>query len=194
MLTNNISISTSSAVTAVKIARRGRSLIEAFLLLSEQPATDLLGAVIVCSINSQDVFGTRAWTDPPGVWFRLRQYLYQLRQCGAIVVLSAGNEARRSRQVDTFPALFGEVPSLGVIVVGATTLRGFAASFSQQLDNQRTFWAPGQEVACIGPNGVVNFRSGTSLAAPLVSSHHIVVWFSALTFPGWRSDSLLPWV
>ncbi len=81
---------------------------------------------------------------------------------GVMVVTSAGNEARD--MAHDYPAAFPEV-----ITVGATGRDGdllFYSNTGAELD----VCAPGEKIVSAAPGGGTRSRSGTSMAAPLVTS------------------------
>lgn len=81
---------------------------------------------------------------------------------GVMVVTSAGNEARDLAH--DYPAAFPEV-----ITVGATGRDGdllFYSNVGAELD----VCAPGEKIISAAPGGGTHSRSGTSMAAPLVTS------------------------
>ena len=106
------------------------------------------------------------------IWTILRSFISDLTHRGAIIVIPAGNNAKRSLNVDTFPALFtvDRRDPLPLIVVGAVDDYGARAPFSQT-GRLVTVWAPGVDVQCAGrPKGA----SGTAFAAGMVS--HKSIW------------------
>lgn len=89
---------------------------------------------------------------------------------GIVVVCSAGNEAGNSWGTITPPA---DVD--GIVSVGAITSSGARSPFSStgpSSDNRikPDVVALGSSVSVVRPNGINGFASGTSLAAPIVTS------------------------
>ncbi len=89
---------------------------------------------------------------------------------GIVVVCSAGNEGSNSWRTITPPADVN-----GVIAVGSVTSSGTLSSFSSRgptADNRikPDVVAMGSGVSVIRPNGTNGFASGTSLAAPIITS------------------------
>lgn len=115
--------------------------------------------------------GTRVWGDQ---WEAIRQIMLDIQNKGVIIVLSAGNQADHSPQMNTLPAIFDypEIPPLSsshlVLAAGAVTKSGVIASFSQG-KNQDVFWAPGVDIRCAGPSDQQS-ADGTSFSAPLVGN------------------------
>ncbi len=110
----------------------------------------------------------------PPEWDFLSTIISDMRYPGIIVVTSAGNNAARSKNLDTFPAILTlsriHTP---ILVAGATTIRGDLASFSQGQGQVRSdiLWAPGDDIVCADGSTDAGLKktSGTSFSAPMVS-------------------------
>ena len=119
-------------------------------------------SVVVLAAVSTQPYSIQQITVPP--WDKLTIQIRRLTQIGAIVVVPSGNNAIRSKSVDTLPALLGA--ELPLVVVGAVDDQGLLASFSQDAPFVSAY-APGINVRCLKGAGLQQ-DSGTSLAAGMV--------------------------
>lgn len=121
----------------------------------------------------------RTFVDDPHLppeWDFFANIITDMRYPGIAVVTSAGNNAARSKNVDTFPAVLTFLREhTPILVAGATTIRGDLAGFSQ---GQRQglldiFWAPGNDIVCADGSTDAGLKktSGTSFSAPMVSCY-----------------------
>ena len=148
-------------------------MLEAFMIVTAdiRDRGRVGNSVIVCSIGSLQAFPLDSWRSPPKPYDMINRYLSYLTIAQhAVVVFAAGNAARRSPFVDSFPALFGEDPKRDIIVAGATDMKGFRTPYSQRLKTRPTIWAFGNTVTCARSDGEGSSSdfSGTSSAAALV--------------------------
>ena len=86
---------------------------------------------------------------------------------GAVVVASAGNDGRNIDVTPSYPASYANSSIIGV---GATGETGAFASFSNRGVASVDIAAPGEDVLSTASDGGYELRSGTSMAAPLVSA------------------------
>jgi subtilisin family serine protease len=95
---------------------------------------------------------------------------------GVIVVCSAGNEGRIAWQIITAPADARDV--LAIANVNSSGLRAGASSIGPSADGRikPDVAALGVNTSVIKPNGTLSTASGTSLAAPLVTSLVAGLW------------------
>ena len=110
----------------------------------------------------------------PPEWDFLSNIITNMRYPGIAVVTSAGNNAARSKNLDTFPAVLTFLRKhIPILVAGATTIRGELAGFSQGQRQERSdiFWAPGNDIVCADGSTDAGLKkiSGTSFSASMVS-------------------------
>ncbi len=86
---------------------------------------------------------------------------------GAVVVASAGNDARDTDLRPSYPAGY---PEPGVLGVAATGADGELAPFSNRGAGTVDVAAPGINILSTARGGGYELRSGTSMAAPFVSA------------------------
>ena len=121
---------------------------------------------------------------PLFMWEAIGNLIHELsHDAGVLVIVPAGNFILRSKSIDTLPGVWGEFkpviqgshlraaePKIALLAVGAVTLKGAKAAFSQGLKESQLRWAPGEEVTCAGgpwmPESVR--ADGTSFAASMV--------------------------
>ncbi|OAX83696.1 hypothetical protein ACJ72_01943 [Emergomyces africanus] len=120
---------------------------------------------------------------------RLYELLVILDTLGVSLVVTAGNSAAITPRIVQYPGAFGHPGSPlyieNVITVGATDYDGNQASFSQY-ETWMTTFAPGQDAwVPKTPTDGYKFESGTSLAAPLVSS--LIGYYRSLQSP-WQDQ------
>lgn len=135
-------------------------------------------AVIVYPMNSNLTYSpTSVMTDWGVGWERIRLLIQDLFEQGVITVVSAGNDAKRSSDLDTLPALWKEEKRSPLVVAGAVTNKGAFSTFSQGItQSPRTVtWAPGDSVKCAGKKGIQT-ASGTSFSAAMVKSVFSRAW------------------
>jgi serine protease AprX len=89
---------------------------------------------------------------------------------GIVVVLSAGNEGNNSWQIITAPADAEDV--LAVASVNNELIRANSSSIGPSADNRikPDVAALGVSTSVVAPNGTITKSSGTSFAAPLITS------------------------
>ena len=119
---------------------------------------------------------------------QLRDAIAYAGQAGVLVVTAAGNAAVNSDTTPTYPASFG-MPNL--ISVAATGIDGRLGSESNY-GNSVSIAAPGNAIESTGMNGLVEWRTGTSMASPAVVGAIADLW-SLKPLASWQSvrDSLL---
>ena len=122
---------------------------------------------------------------PRSMWSAIRNLINELsHDAGIPVVVAAGNFPLSSKRINTYPGIWANFKPASkgsglvvgdakpVLAVGAVTLKGSRAPFSQGLDEFQLRWAPGDGVRCAGgsesPEQVD--ASGTSFAASMVIS------------------------
>ena len=129
------------------------------------------------------------------MWSAIQNLIDELnRDAGILVVVPAGNFATRSKRIDTFPGIWADSKPVSqglgltagnikpLLAVGAVTLTGAQAPFSQGVKESQLRWAPGEQVTCAGgylsPEQV--YADGTSFAASMVlfsfSKHEDIFW------------------
>lgn len=124
-------------------------------------------SVIVFATGSTDMYGPT--TSIPRPWRNIRGYMKDIIAMDGVIVVGAGNrrDGNYRKNVDVLPALF-ESLDLPLIVAGSVENSGNTADFSQGPAHV-SIWAPGIEVACTRPNINVNYGTGTSYSAGMVS-------------------------
>lgn len=130
-------------------------------------------AVVVYPATSLQTFGPGL----PRNWRSVKELMQELFAQDVVVVTGSGNDAARSSELNTFPAIWGLDPNFPLIVVGAVKLDGTVARFSQGAATWYDIvWAPGESVVCAnGPSSQgLAVRSGTSFAAAMVSNTTLV--------------------
>lgn len=116
-----------------------------------------------------------SWGDPQYNSQALYDAIASARDAGIIVVCACGNESLNNDVTPLYPASF----SLNNIVsVAATTRRDELASFSCYGPSTVDLGAPGDTIASCGnaSNTSYQYRSGTSMAAPMVAGACALVW------------------
>ena len=172
-------VSKSSYLVPVKLKYSSDSLLEAFILiLDDVRLKNRYPAVLICSLATQKAYKNpeepsllpEPWNSSLGIMLHLNDRHYFVR-----LVVAAGNYGKRSKVVDTYPALLAEFkePFLGtaIIAAGSTSKTGLRSSFSQQTVEERIMiWAVGEDITCagIGNSHETVLKSGTSFAAPAV--------------------------
>ncbi|MCW2992356.1 MAG: family serine peptidase, partial [Solirubrobacterales bacterium] len=86
---------------------------------------------------------------------------------GALVVASAGNDGRNIDVAPSYPASYADPAIVSVAATGPT---GALSSFSNRGPVAVDIAAPGEDVLSTGDDDGYELRSGTSMAAPLVSA------------------------
>ena len=127
-------------------------------------------AVVLYPATSIQTFG--AGSVLPRNWRSVNELIQELFTQDVVVVTAAGNNAARSLALDTVPAMWGLDEDFPLIVVGAATIDGTIARFSQGAATwSEILWAPGEGIECAnGPSSPgLAVRSGTSYAAAMVS-------------------------
>lgn len=101
-------------------------------------------------------------------WYSVKRLMQELIESDAVIVVPAGNEAGRNKNVDLLPALW-ESRTFPIIVAGTIDDDGVTADFSQGPDHV-TAYAPGDPVRCAIGNGYTShLERGTSFSAGMVS-------------------------
>lgn len=85
---------------------------------------------------------------------------------GIIFVASAGNSANDNEKKPVFPSSYN-IPN--IISVGATNGLGEKAAFSNYGKSNVHIFAPGATIVSITPDDKYTYKSGTSMAAPIVT-------------------------
>ncbi len=102
-----------------------------------------------------------------GVSRVLQTALGEASAAGALVVCSAGNDARDIDAVPSYPASY---PDASVIAVAAESRDGSLPSFSNRGATTVDVAAPGEDILSTALGGGYELRSGTSTAAPFVTA------------------------
>ena len=174
-------VSKSSSLVIVKANKRNSGLVSAYVKIID----DIIQkgrqrkAVIVHTSGSVKQFKPQdLYTRLPEPWEFIRGRMKALRDLGVPIVVAAGNDARRSRNVDTLPALFGTETSSRrpryVIPASAVGLQGQVAYFTQISPPLfRDMWAPGVSVSCAQAGSGTRYerRNGTFVSAPMVRAN-----------------------
>lgn len=116
-----------------------------------------------------------SWGDPAYNSQALYDAIVSARNAGIIVVCACGNESLNNDVTPLYPASF----SLdNIISVAATTRRDELASFSCYGPSTVDIGAPGDTIASCGnaSDTSYQYRSGTSMAAPMVAGACALVW------------------
>ena len=100
-----------------------------------------------------------------GASAELEAAILRAQEAGAVIVASAGNDARDLSVLPSYPVSYSE---LAVIGVGATDASGRRAAFSN-FGAGVDVTAPGSDIISLGVHGLA-YRSGTSMAAAYVSA------------------------
>lgn len=115
--------------------------------------------------------------------------LQRVRNAGSIGVLAAGNEGRSD---PAYPGRYVSDASVAgwIIAVGAVDAANKLASFSNRAGSARNYFlvAPGAGIESVVPGGTTITRSGTSMAAPMVSGAAAQVWGA---WPYLRGDTVV---
>ncbi|MFN3653176.1 MAG: S8 family serine peptidase [Armatimonadota bacterium] len=98
----------------------------------------------------------------------MREALQRARDAGVLVVAAAGNDQANVEAIPSFPAGYNAELD-NVLSVAATTHDDTLASFSNYGARAVDLAAPGQTIYSTVPHGY-GYKSGTSMAAPLVSA------------------------
>ena len=118
--------------------------------------------VVIGAFGSTEELSVSPWPD-------IKRSMTEIFALGAAIVVSSGNHAGRSPNVDEIPALWANGdPSFPLIVAGAVNNKGNTWPFSQG-GNRLTVWAPGDQVQCADRAGS-RLASGTSFSTGMVSS------------------------
>lgn len=100
----------------------------------------------------------------PEKWDSIMDIMQLLFEQGVEIVVPADNHGTSRFALDTVPAIWAS--GMPLIVVGATTIYGDYADFTQGRDFISTVWAPGVDIQCAG---AISNVAGTSVAAGLVT-------------------------
>lgn len=132
-------------------------------------------AVILFPHSSVKQYEDKSFDFVPSEWRGIHDIMDTMMLRGINVVVSAGNGGREHPVINTLPALwyrsFGYGGGEELIVVGATTIHGDYADFTQgprhtyRTSRDGVVWAPGVNIRCARTPGLVE---GTSSAAGMV--------------------------
>ncbi|KAL8870630.1 MAG: hypothetical protein Q9174_003372 [Haloplaca sp. 1 TL-2023] len=94
------------------------------------------------------------------VWTHAERMLQALASMGVVIVCAAGDQASRSRTVDTAPAIFSQRTPM--VVVSSCDMRGVPLPSTQRMIGDHGMFAPGRDIQCLGGEGLFR-RSGSAL-------------------------------
>ena len=104
----------------------------------------------------------------------LEQAIARARAGGAIVVVAAGNESANNDTTPAYPASYA-LASDNVVVVAATDENDRLSAYSNY-GRSVTVAAPGDNILTTARGGGYGYKSGTSLATPVVSGALALLW------------------
>ena len=178
-------VSKSSRLVIVKISLKTRSITDAFLQIQDDirlKRRQRKAVVVVAWGSRQKLTEEEILAGPLPPWQDLGRRFQDILGLNVPIVVSAGNDGRKTRIVRSYPAAFkfsGFLETL--IVAGALDKNGNVADFSQTTGLNDDLWAPGVGVTCAKKGGRYRIASGTSYSSPMVCS----------SFALWSSCSLL---
>lgn len=123
-----------------------------------------LGRAFVYAADRKAKVINASWGGGARTFFLQESIAYAQRQ-GSVVVTSAGNDRLDLDKIKPVPSIFP-----GVVSVGALTPQGRRAGFSNFGARSVLVFLPGSEILSLGLGGGFVHKSGTSMAAPLMSS------------------------
>lgn len=104
----------------------------------------------------------------------LEQAIVRARAGGVIVVVAAGNESANNDTTPAYPASYA-LASDNVVVVAATDENDRLSAYSNY-GQSVTVAAPGDNILSTARGGGYGYKSGTSLATPVVSGALALLW------------------
>ncbi len=103
---------------------------------------------------------------------QLRAAVAYAANAGVIVVTAAGNGAVSNDTTPTYPASFGLPNELSVAATGMDGRLGRESDYGRMV----SIAAPGNSILSTAMSGSIEWRSGTSMAAPMVAGALADVW------------------
>jgi subtilisin family serine protease len=100
-----------------------------------------------------------------GASAELEAAIMRAQDAGAVIVASAGNDARDLSALPSYPVSYSEPAVIGVGATDASGRRSAFSNFGAGVD----VTAPGSDIISLGVHGLA-YRSGTSMAAAYVSA------------------------
>jgi thermitase len=137
---------------------------------SDAKVSDAIRAIDYAVHNGANVINA-SWgqDDPPHdeTYTLLQEAIERANSAGIVFVAAAGNEGKNMDTSSGMAPATMEVPN--IVSVGAISLRGQRSSFSSYGQTSVDVFAPGEDILSTVPDSDLEYKSGTSMAAPYVS-------------------------